>query len=452
MASLTDRRKRRLVDAIINGASIKGLTGLLAAVKGEAWLNLLERLRKFKLIAPKSEHRPDTLDCHPLIHEHFGEKLKKQNPEGWKEAHSRLYEYYKNLPEKLYGKELPDTLEEMEPLFAAVKHGCLAGRVQEAGDDVYWKRIKRKDEQYIYHKLGAFGAALACLSNFFESPWDRLADRLTEHDKATVLSWTGYALRAVGRLREAIQPMKACLKLYESDNAEKDVAIAANNLSELQLTLGDIKEALHKAEQSVTFADRSGDDSIKEAFRTTLAEALFHAGKTEKAERFFIEAEKRQKKRWSESPYLFSLWGYRYCDLLISSGRHAETLKRAETILEYKNEGWYSLLCIALDNLSIGRALMLQSVQDPSALLRINLSEAEKFLNLAVDGLRGAGHQSYLSRGLLARSALYRYQENFSKSWTDLDEAREIAEYGEMKLHLVDYYLEWARCIKMQGS
>ena len=37
-------------------------------------------------------------------------------------------------------------------------------------------------------------------------------------------------------------------------------------------------------------------------------------------------------------------------------------------------------------------------------------------------------------------------------AWTDLDEAREIAEYGEMRLHQADYYLEAARNIKSQLS
>ena len=46
---------------------------------------------------------------HPLIREYFGEQLKNGNPQAWKEAHSRLYEYYKALPKK----QFPDTLEEM---------------------------------------------------------------------------------------------------------------------------------------------------------------------------------------------------------------------------------------------------------------------------------------------------------------------------------------------------
>ena len=37
---------------------------------------------------------------------------------------------------------------------------------------------------------------------------------------------------------------------------------------------------------------------------------------------------------------------------------------------------------------------------------------------------------------------MYRYKHEFALSWEDLEEAREVAYYGGMKLHLADYYLE----------
>jgi hypothetical protein len=150
----------------------------------------------------------DTLDCHPLVREHFGEKLQRENPNAWKEAHSRLYEYYKNLPQK----ELLDTLEEMEPLFAAVAHGCLAGRYQETNDEVYFERIKRKNEYYAWRKLGAFGSWLSALSNFFEELWSQPVSGLKETTKAVILNNAGFGLRAVGRLREAAQPMQGAIE------------------------------------------------------------------------------------------------------------------------------------------------------------------------------------------------------------------------------------------------
>jgi hypothetical protein len=91
----------------------------------------------------------------------------------------------KNLPEK----EKPDTLAEMEPLFAAVAHGCAAGLHQEALIDDVLAADQERRGAYTFHKLGAFGADLAALSHFFQVPWSQPATGLTEEDKALVLSF-----------------------------------------------------------------------------------------------------------------------------------------------------------------------------------------------------------------------------------------------------------------------
>ena len=432
---------KEAVDVLIKKPAIKGLTDRLRHLSNRDWQLTLNHLRELRLIAKKDEDNPDTLDCHPLIREHFGEKLEKENPNAWKEAHSRLYEYYKNKPEK----ELPDTLEEMEPLFAAVMHGCLAGKHQEAMDDVFYTRVYRKDEYYLGHKLGAIGADLSYLSSFFETLWDKPASGLTVN-KAVVLSWAGFALRAVGRLSEAAQPMKAGLEATLKDKDWKGAAQDANNLSELYLRLGDVPSAQKYGAQCVTFADRSGDDRWEMLSRITHADALHQAGKNKAAEKLFIEAEAMQKKRQPEYPWLYSMEGIRLCDLLLSMGKYQEVLERAKKALDIVLAGSKTLLDIALNRLSIGKALMLQSVESNSS----DFTEVEKYLNQAVNGLREAGRQDYLPSGLFARSSLSRHQKDFLKSWEDLDEAREIAEYGHMRLYLTDYHLGAAQVIKAQ--
>ena len=101
--------------------AIKGLTERLTELSPRDWQRALNHLREQRLLSQTDD---DTLDCHPLIREHFGEKLEQKNKAAWQAGHGRLYVFYKSQPKK----QLPDTLEEMEPLFAAVKHGCLAGR------------------------------------------------------------------------------------------------------------------------------------------------------------------------------------------------------------------------------------------------------------------------------------------------------------------------------------
>ncbi|MBT3878677.1 MAG: hypothetical protein HOI47_19760 [Candidatus Scalindua sp.] len=428
------------IDAIIRDNSVPGLSDKITDTSGSSWVTTLENLRKHKLLFEKSEHRPGILDCHPLIREHFGEKLERQNPDGWKEAHARLYEYYKDLP----GKEFPDTLEEMEPLFVAVMHGYLAGKHQEAMYDVFFNRIRRHDEFYTWHKLGAHGADLSCLSNYFEMLWNKPVSGLREDFKAAILNWAGFSLRAVGRLSEAAQPMKVGMEMRIEQKDWKESSIDASNLSELYVALGDVPLAQKYGAQSVTFSDRSGDRDWIVASRASHADTLHQEGEDKAAEKLFIEAEEMQKKRQPVYLWLYSLSSFQLCDLLLSTGRYQEVLERADYAIKIKTTT--PLSDFGFNSLSIGKTLMLQSIERNSS----DFAEAEDYLGQAVDGLREAGQQQYLPWGLLARTTLSRYQKDFPKSWVDLDEAREIAEYGQMRLHLTDYHLEACRNIRDQ--
>jgi tetratricopeptide (TPR) repeat protein len=256
------------------------------------WQRAVIKLRHARLLAERDPSAPDTLDAHPLVREHFGEQLKARHPAAWQEAHRRLYAYY-----TAQARDLPDTMEEMAPLYAAVIHGCQAGRHQETLDAVYWKRILREGDYFSERKLGAFGADLAAVSQFFDLLWSRPAASLKERQQALLLNIAGFCLRALGRLREAVGPMQAVLQADITREDWKNAARAAGSLSELYLTLGDITQAQAYATQSVELADRSHDAFIRMATRTILADALHQAGRQAQAEAAFREAEAMQKGR-----------------------------------------------------------------------------------------------------------------------------------------------------------
>jgi tetratricopeptide (TPR) repeat protein len=412
---------------------IEGLTTKLNDLSHEDWQFALNNLRKADLLAKEDPAMPDTLDCHSLIREHFGDELIENNTEAWKEAHNRLYEYFKN-----HAKEYPDTIEEMSPLYAAVAHGCQAGRYQDAMDEVYWRRIQRRDVAFNTKKLGAIGAELVAISGFFDSRWDKPVAGLTEVFKAYVLNEAGFDLRALGCLKEAAQPMQAVLEVEIALEEWENAARSANNISELYLTIGDIALALKYANQSADLADRSGDAFLQMNQRTILADALHQSGRQSEAESLFREAEKMQKDRQPKYPMMYSLNGFRYCDLLLSQGKYQEVLSRAEQTIEWE---FGRLLDIALDQLSIGRARLLQALQEGS----LDLTPAAEHLNQAVEGLRQSGNQDDVPRGLLARAELYILQSEFERAQHDIEEAMTIAERGEMGQHQADCHLEYAR-------
>jgi tetratricopeptide (TPR) repeat protein len=173
----------------------------------------------------------------------------------------------------------------------------------------------------------------------------------------------------------------------------------------------------------------------------------------DEAEKWFREAEAMQKKEQPSYPFLYSLQGYRFCDLLLETcetdpqGTTNEVMERAEKFFEWRLPS-ESLLTVSLDNLIAGRAWMIRAKHENSG----DLSRALAFLETAVTGLRESGNQDDLPRGLIARAECYRRMGAFSKAREDLDEAEEIAETGDMKLYLCDYHLEAAKLCRDEGN
>jgi len=460
------------IQALLEAPTIPGLTGPLTGLAEEDWNDTLDQLSKLGLIASDSEGSDSEdapLDAHPLVREYFGEKLKKENKEAWQAAHRRIYEHLTTTTE-----HQPATLPGLQPLYQAVAHGCLAGLHQQALFDVYVARINRGTESngfYSTNQLGAFGADLGAVACFFDETWTRLSPNFSLAEQAWLLGATAFRLRALGRLNEALEPMRAALELGVTQQNWKAAASRASNLSELELTLGKVKEAVADGAQAVTFADRSGDGFIREVNRTTHAEALHQAGRRQTALPLFQEAEALQAERQREYPRLYSLRGFQYCDILLAEAERAvwrrflaaEGSRRGwgggvgegeglagvcEEVAERAKEwiAWRvpedSRLDIALIDLTLGRAVLYRGVLADGYL---PAASARAHLEAAVDGLRAAGRSDYLPGGLLTRAWLRFLEGEEAASRADLNEAWEIADRGGMLLFQADVSLTRAR-------
>lgn len=405
------------------------------------WRPAIKSLRDDFHLLFEHPGQADLLDCHPLIREYFG-KLLKQNASVWQKAQQTLYEYYKALPKK----QLPETLAQMQPLFTAIAHGCAAGLHQQALDEVYWPLIRRKKENYLCKKLGAFNDDLAVLAHFFSQPWQKPAEHLNVSDQALVLSWAGFRLRALGRLIEAVQPMQAGFEMAVQQKDWKGAADDAGNLSELHVTLGNPAEAKHYALSSVEHADASEDWSKRMVNRTTLADVLLQSGDLKQALQLFQEAEQIQIEFPPEYKMLYALQGFRYCDLLLEQGDIEAVLMRAEQALVIaKQNNW--LLAIALDQLSLAKAhiLSMSGYAKAKPTYQEHAQKAGAYVEQAVTDLRAAGTQEFIPLALIVRATFFRHTQAFNKAHKDLDEVKELAETCRMRLHLCDYHLESAR-------
>jgi hypothetical protein len=132
MLGLFDRpADENVLGALLDPPAVPGLTESLTDLSPTEWQTTLARLRRARLLAGKDPHNPGHLDTHPLVREYFGEQLRSQRTEAWRECNRRLYDYYQTL-----APPLPDKLREMEPLFLAVICGCNAGLLRAALHEV----------------------------------------------------------------------------------------------------------------------------------------------------------------------------------------------------------------------------------------------------------------------------------------------------------------------------
>jgi tetratricopeptide (TPR) repeat protein len=440
------------------------LTAPLRNLSEAAWRRVLRRLSELRLIDVPTGPAPQ-LDAHPLLRETFAEQVRTHFPAAWQAGHRRLFEVLCATTEPR-----PDTLSGLQPLYQAVAHGCLAGLHEQALYDIYVDRILRgteDDGNYSTFKLGAIGADLGAVVCFFTAPWTTLAPSLAPADQAWLLNEAAFRLRALGRLTEAAEPMRAGLAMRVEQGVWTSAARIAGNLSELELTRGEVAAAVAAGEQSVTYADRSGNVSQQLAKRATQADALHQAGRRAEARELFEDAEARQAAWQPGYPRLYSMRGFRYCDLLLAEAERAawqrwlrgeaefgEPLaavvaeceavgERAVYSLEVAERNHLSLLTIALDHLTLTRAALYKAdFANPIP------APALQHITDAVEGLRAAGQVDDLPRGLLTRAWLLCISGNETGARADLEEAWEIAERGPMPLFQADVLLTRARLFR----
>jgi tetratricopeptide (TPR) repeat protein len=453
------------LEALWRPPAIPNLTELLVSI-GAAERNLaLAALEKAKLVSVNRDGAGAlrSVDSHPLLRDYFAKSVRIKYEAAWRAGHLRLYEHLRATTKH---KLLP-TLEDLQPLYQAVTHGCLAGKQQEACDEVYYDRILRGREAYSIHKLGAYGAEIGAIACFFEQPWSRVSPALMQSQHSWVLSLAAFRLRAIGRLTEAVEPERVALAMFVTRKDWFNSARGAGNLSELELALGDLDSAVSDADRAVVYADRCGDAFEQLVVRATSANVLHQAGNSVGAAALFREAEAMQAERQPAYAHLYSLGGFQYCDLLLAEAeiaawrsrmdlpdrsRHASlsescwvVAERGALTLQWaKSEDF--ILDIALNHFTLGRAALYGAMLDGGS--RHPLKSCSASLQAATEGLRRAGNHDYIVLGLLSRAWLRCVsgaQTGDDTAQEDLDEAFEIAERGPMPLFLADIHLHRAR-------
>ncbi len=428
------------IAALLRQPEIPGVTDKLVGISEADWNLAVTSLIESRLLLAQDRPSPTgcrdaALDAHPLIREYFASEIAKQNPDGWRQAHKRLYEH---LRDSTQHKEQP-TLRDLQPLYEAACHACDASLHADAFE-LYKKRIVREPDYLPITKLGAFDSELALLKRFFHCRWSQPVDELPDDSKALALNLAGAALRAASRLSEAFEATKAALSSRREQQEWEKASKNASALSEIALLRGRLDEAERFAIETIEHADRSNDARMRVASRTILARTCNYLGDRSRAARLFREAEGLQAGLNPARKVLYSFQAFRYCEFLLDVGQHDEVLRRCPALLACALKRGAKTE-IALFKLCKGLAQLVGASKSKSTDHSLSLGCLEE----AVDGLSDAGRSDYLPCGHLGRASTRAAAGDMEGSRLDLDEAWLLAERAAMPLFLADIHLHRVR-------
>jgi serine/threonine protein kinase/tetratricopeptide (TPR) repeat protein len=284
----------KAICALLKSPPIPGLTESLTDLSPSEWRTTLARLRRARLLAAEDSHCPRQLDIHPLIREYFGEQLRNQRAEAWKESNRRLYNHYRRL-----APHLPDNFRAMEPLFLAVICACNAGLFRAALHEVYIPRIQRENTFFAANVLNARGALLSVLAHFFEngscgSPFETAAEgeSLTVEDQLFVLMQVAQYIPATRGLGapEARICYERAVSLCHSLHHPRLLCLAVKGLWRFSIMTDKPSVALPIAERVYSLAQEQDDPTLMIGANNALAGTLLYLSEFESARQYALRA------------------------------------------------------------------------------------------------------------------------------------------------------------------
>jgi len=432
-----------------------------AQVQQRAFGPLWQRLEQAGLLLPAlldDNGLRTRWDTHSLLRAGFGEHCRKHHLRVWEQGHALLFRHYAEQGRKLTHAIENPTLPQLLPFYTAARHACQAGMYRDALE-IYRAHILRfKDENgqwtasfYSVHQLGAQARDLALLAGFFPLGWSGpVVPDLRENERNWVLGEAAFDLMNLGRLSEAVAPMRAMVDLYVADKGWKNASISVQTRSDVLLALGRPGEAEQQARAGLDYAQKLQPSYwfMEMGSTVTIANVLYRQGWLTGARRELAQAETIQARGQPHLPRLYSLQGVRYCALLLAQARPGdsaalrEILERGQYLLECAKQGlpkWdtaYAHLMLA---------------QAHAALSDTETARAE--FGLAVAGVREADRLDFSPEFLLARAAFLYAQEGASATvFKDLNAAADIIRRGDMALYELELHLLWGTLWLDQGK
>jgi hypothetical protein len=418
-----------VINVLKNKPLIENINNNLVNVSDLDWNYALNNLKVLCLISNNEK----VLDTHPLVREYFSKYIEENFEDSYVKGHYRLYKYYEKLPKK----EFPDTVEEMEPLFQSIYHGCKAKEYLDTFV-LYSSRISRKKVQnvetfYLSYTLGEIHLELKIMSNYFRKPYSEFVKNLDSRIKSSALGIVLYSYILLGKYKKALTLINLEVSNLMSDDA---VIQSATNHALLYLLLGNLNSSKEVLKKHIPVTLNLSDYGLKGHILADYAYINFLQGNLIEAEEYFKQAENSYvyEHRRNSVPmnYLASIMGYRYIKYLIYIDIDSHKL-----INRIKENMFFSKAAKYITDFGLEHILL--------AKLKFNIKTKEKIvLNLLGNGLRllrKSNDNAYITEALIESVNIYRVYLLFDKSNEYLIEAYDLIIRSEAKLLLADWYI-----------
>lgn len=411
------------------------------------WQKAAANLRRSGLAHEDAEEGSLVLEMHPLINGFFSSEFQRKDRQAYRTANRLLYEHFCAAPEK----RLPDTLEEMEPLFRAIYHGCQGGLYQRAFDEVAWERLSRRYDAYVLTELGAYQEVLALMSCFCKGECSFPADSdLSANNKGMVLQAVSHAKRVEEKLDEAIDLMRKSANWLAKGGDLILFSTACFHTVRMATARGRLRLGLLMCAR-LHFMGMRHPEFLKRTPETPLERDLGAFGLSNLAYFLLITGRRKESAALLEKalslvrvdyPALKMLPGLAapfHAHCLIETGQNALLLEAIEA-----GELEFNIRKYEFNNsaaLAKGRAWTEQAIQADRRPDAAHRAKTITVLDEAVQQAQNFGRWLLLADALLARARWLAHFGSDDEFRRDLNQGREISGEHGFALHLADLAL-----------
>ncbi|MDY3205526.1 MAG: toll/interleukin-1 receptor domain-containing protein [Arcobacter sp.] len=423
-----------VINKFKNEPLIENINNKLININELDWKYALSKLKELHLISNNER----ILDTHPLVREYFSNYIEKKMQESYISGHTRLYKYYENLPQK----RLPDTVEEMEPLFQAIYHACKAKKYREAYTLLIF-RLQRKtndltDRYYLTYTLGEIQLEQKLYANFFKKPFSKFYDNIEFILRDNILGNLSFGFLCLGKYKKSLEINRA--RIIEENFIEDDDSLIQSSVNNSQtlVYLGELNNAYIEVSSKINLELKFKDYGRESRLFAQFAYISFLKGEFNIADDFFKKAEHsfifNHFKFGMSFEYLLSQMGYQYIEYLFYINSDLQKLeKRIHYIVKFeKNDPHSYTLDIGLSYICLGKLKILKK-EKYSIVLNI--------FNKAISYIEKVNDIGYFIESLIIRADAHRIYGEYLKGNEDLKEAYDLIMSTESKKQLFDWYI-----------